>query len=132
MTHHTMLRDVETHADIDPTALDAMNDAAVGGGPLGMAADEPLLREALGATLKDFRAQSGFTLRELAKIASVSPGYLSELERGRKEVSSELLASVCHAMGVSVATVILEAASMMAFDAAAAELAASMRSEMRA
>ncbi|KAB1503770.1 helix-turn-helix domain-containing protein [Corynebacterium sp. 320] len=90
------------------------------------AANEPLLREALGATLRDYRAHSGFTLRELASLASVSPGYLSELERGCKEVSSELLASVCHAMGVSVATIIIEAASMMALDAAAAELAASV------
>lgn len=89
-------------------------------------AEEPLLREALGATLREYRGESGFTLRELAALANVSPGYLSELERGRKEVSSELLASVCHAMGVSVASVILEAASMMALDAAAAELAANM------
>ena len=87
---------------------------------------EPLFREVLGATLRDNRAHTGFTLRELAQLASVSPGYLSELERGRKEVSSELLASVCHAMGVSVASVILEAASMMTLDAAAAELSASM------
>lgn len=65
-------------------------------------------------------------MRQLASLANVSPGYLSELERGRKEVSSELLASVCHAMAVSVASVILEAASMMALDAAAAELAANM------
>ena len=91
--------------------------------------NEPLLREALGATMKEFRSQSGFTLRELAKMANISPGYLSELERGRKEVSSELLASVCHAMGVSVAAVILEAADMMALDAAAAQLAASMNSQ---
>ncbi|HIW95295.1 MAG TPA: helix-turn-helix domain-containing protein [Candidatus Corynebacterium gallistercoris] len=90
--------------------------------------EEPLLREALGSTLRDYRGQSGFSLRELASLANVSPGYLSELERGRKEVSSELLASVCHAMGVSVASVILEAASMMALDAAAAELAADMAS----
>lgn len=105
--------------------------AAAGSGAsgLGLPGNEPLLREALGATLKEFRAQSGFTLRELAKMSSVSPGYLSELERGRKEVSSELLASVCHAMGVSVATVMIEAASMMALDAAAAELTASMRDE---
>lgn len=87
---------------------------------------EPLLREALGATLREYRSQSGFSLRELASLASVSPGYLSEIERGRKEVSSELLASVCHGMGISVASVIVEAASMMALDAAAAELAASM------
>lgn len=87
---------------------------------------EPLLREALGATLREFRSNSGFTLRQLAALASVSPGYLSELERGTKEVSSELLASVCHAMGVSVSQVIVEAAEMMALDAAAAELAANM------
>lgn len=90
------------------------------------AANEPLLREALGATLRDYRARTGFTLRELSALASVSPGYLSELERGCKEVSSELLASVCHAMGISVATVIIEAASMMTLDAAAAELTASI------
>lgn len=87
---------------------------------------EPLLREALGSTLRSFREDSHRTLRDLALAASVSPGYLSELERGRKEVSSELLASICHALGVNVATVILEAAEMMAFDVAAAELAAGM------
>lgn len=86
-------------------------------------ASEPLLRQALGSTLRDARQCSGFSLRQLAQLASVSPGYLSELERGRKEVSSEVLASVCHALGVSVAAVIMEAASMMALDVAAAELA---------
>ena len=87
---------------------------------------EPLFREALGMSLRAFRADKGVSLRALAKQARVSSGYISELERGRKEVSSELLASVCHAMAVSVASVILEAASMMALDAAAAELAANM------
>lgn len=87
---------------------------------------EPLLREALGSTLREFRTQTGFSLRQLSSLANVSPGYLSELERGRKEVSSELLASVCHAMNVSVASVMIEAASMMALDSAAAELAAGM------
>ena len=66
---------------------------------------EPLLRQALGAALRSFRADKGITLRELAEISRVSPGYLSELERGRKEVSSELLASVCHALGTSVSDV---------------------------
>ncbi|QFQ02516.1 Transcriptional regulator ClgR [Corynebacterium urogenitale] len=122
MTQQTMVKEKQPLA-----ALDGIADAQVNGAAPSMPAEEPLLREALGATLKEFRSQSGFTLRELAQIASVSPGYLSELERGRKEVSSELLASVCHAMGVSVADVILEAASMMALDVAAAELAASMR-----
>lgn len=117
MTQQTIVRDT-----VDTRVSESQLNAA----SLNMPGEEPLLREALGATLKEFRSQSGFTLRELAQVASVSPGYLSELERGRKEVSSELLASVCHAMGVSVASVILEAASMMALDAAAAELAASM------
>lgn len=117
MTQQTIVRD---------TAQSDVSDSQVHAASFNLSGKEPLLREALGATLKEFRSQSGFTLRELAQVASVSPGYLSELERGRKEVSSELLASVCHAMGVSVASVILEAASMMALDAAAAELAASM------
>lgn len=95
----------------------------------GSSVAEPLLREALGTTLRTFREDARRTLRELAVAANVSPGYLSELERGRKEVSSELLASICHALGVHVATVILEAAEMMAFDVAAAELAAGMEKE---
>lgn len=131
MTQQTMVREQRPDAASVPSTFERAHEANVGANPLGMPGNEPLLREALGATMKDFRAQSGFTLRELAKMASVSPGYLSELERGRKEVSSELLASVCHAMGVSVASVILEAASMMALDAAAAELTASMRQDER-
>lgn len=94
--------------------------------PVAPAVAEPLLREALGTTLRSFREDARRTLRDLAVTANVSPGYLSELERGRKEVSSELLASICHALGVTVSTVILEAAEMMAFDVAAAELAADM------
>ncbi|MBP3087804.1 XRE family transcriptional regulator [Corynebacterium sp. sy017] len=75
---------------------------------------EPLLREALGAALRSCRADKGITLRELAEMSRVSPGYLSELERGRKEVSSELLASVCHALGTSVSDILIEAAGSMA------------------
>ncbi len=82
---------------------------------------EPLLREALGSALRGFRADKGITLRELAESARVSPGYLSELERGRKEVSSELLASVCHALGTSVADVLIEAAGSMALQSVAEE-----------
>ena len=86
-------------------------------------APELLLREALGGALRGFRADRGITLRELAESARVSPGYLSELERGRKEVSSELLASVCHALGTSVADVLIEAAGSMALQSVAEELA---------
>ena len=84
---------------------------------------EPLLREALGMTLRAFRADKGVTLRELAGVAHVSPGYLSELERGRKEVSSEMLAAVCHALNVRVADVLIEAAGTMALPSMDAELA---------
>ncbi len=84
---------------------------------------EPLLREALGETLRDVRTRGGMTLRDAADAAAVSPGYLSELERGRKEVSSELLAAVCHALGVTVADLIMEAAGAMAVHAAEPELA---------
>ena len=79
---------------------------------------EPLL----GAALRSFRADKGITLRELAEISRVSPGYLSELERGRKEVSSELLASVCHALGTSVSDVLIEAAGSMAMQNVEKEL----------
>lgn len=84
---------------------------------------EPLLREALGWTLRAFRADKGITLRELAGLAHVSPGYLSELERGRKEVSSEMLAAVCHALGATVGEVLLEAAGNMVMPSVDAELA---------
>ncbi|MDO5507007.1 MAG: helix-turn-helix transcriptional regulator [Corynebacterium casei] len=84
---------------------------------------EPLLREALGLTLRAFRADKGVTLRELAASAHVSPGYLSELERGRKEVSSEMLAAVCHALGASVSDVLIEAAGNMSLPTVNEELA---------
>lgn len=85
---------------------------------------EPLLREALGLTLRAFRADKGVTLRELAAVAHVSPGYLSEVERGRKEVSSEMLAAVCHALDTTVAEVLLEAAGNMVMPSVNDELAA--------
>ena len=87
-------------------------------------AREPLLREALGETLRDIRSRCGLTLRELSEQAAISPGYLSELERGRKEVSSELLASVCAALNISVSDLMIEAAGAMALHAASPEMAA--------
>lgn len=87
-------------------------------------AREPLLREALGETLRDIRSRCGLTLRELSEQAAISPGYLSELERGRKEVSSKLLASVCAALNISVSDLMMEAAGAMALHAASPEMAA--------
>jgi transcriptional regulator with XRE-family HTH domain len=59
----------------------------------------PLLRQLIGAALRRARLGQGRTLREVAAVAGVSIAYLSELERGRKEASSEVLAAVCRALG---------------------------------
>lgn len=83
---------------------------------------EPLLREALGMSLRAYRADKGVSLRELASQALVSPGYLSELERGRKEVSSEVLASICEALDTSVADLLLETVSNLSLTSIADEL----------
>lgn len=59
-----------------------------------------LLRRELGDVLREQRQEQGRTLRDVSAAAKVSLGYLSEIERGEKEASSELLASVCDALGV--------------------------------
>ena len=61
-----------------------------------------LLRDALGDTLRDARTRQNRTLRDVSTAANVSLGYLSEVERGRKEASSELLASICDALDVEL------------------------------
>ncbi|GAA6122737.1 helix-turn-helix transcriptional regulator [Bifidobacterium psychraerophilum] len=60
------------------------------------------LREAIGHVLRDLRTKDHKTLREVSENAGVSLGYLSEVERGQKEASSELLSSIAEALGVSV------------------------------
>src|SRR5215472_4095448 len=57
-----------------------------------------LLREAIGDRLRHARTTQQRTLREVSRAARVSLGYLSEVERGRKEASSELLAAICDAL----------------------------------
>lgn len=61
-----------------------------------------LLREAVGKVLRRLRLQQGRTLRGVARESKVSLPYLSEIERGLKEASSEVLASICAALGVSL------------------------------
>lgn len=60
----------------------------------------PLLREVLGAALREQRFAQGRTLREVSSAARVSLGYLSEIERGQKEASSELILSICAALNL--------------------------------
>lgn len=65
-----------------------------------------LLRDALGDTLRDARTRQNRTLRDVSTAANVSLGYLSEVERGRKEASSELLASICDALDLDLSDVL--------------------------
>lgn len=65
-----------------------------------------LLRQELGEVLREIRQDQGRTLRDVASASSVSLGYLSELERGGKEASSELLASVCAGLGLALSDVL--------------------------
>ena len=64
-----------------------------------------LLRSAVGQTLRSARTEQSRTLRDVAREARVSLGYLSEVERGQKEASSELLNAICVALGLSLSGV---------------------------
>lgn len=66
---------------------------------------EPLWREALGRRLRDLRSDRGQTLVDTAKRAGISPQYLSEMERGLKEPSSEMISAVVGALDTSLAEV---------------------------
>jgi transcriptional regulator with XRE-family HTH domain len=66
-------------------------------------------RVALGDVLKELRLDRGWTLRKLSIKADVSLGYLSEVERGQKELSSEVLASIANAIQVPLHQIIIEA-----------------------
>ncbi|GAA3582751.1 hypothetical protein GCM10022198_02480 [Klugiella xanthotipulae] len=63
---------------------------------------EPLWREALGNRLRLIRTHRRLTLAETAERAGISPQYLSEIERGRKEPSSEMIAAIVGALGMSL------------------------------
>ena len=70
-----------------------------------------LVREAVGLTLRAARTSQGRTLRDVARQARVSLGYLSEVERGQKEASSELLNAICVALGLSLSGVFNDVAA---------------------
>ena len=67
-----------------------------------------LFRASLGDVLRAERMERGMTLRELSSTARVSLGYISEIERGQKEASSELLAALCEALDVPLSGVLRE------------------------
>jgi len=73
-----------------------------------------LFRRLLGDVLRRHRQAQGRTLRDVASSARISLGYLSEVERGQKEASSELLASLCAALDISLADVLREVGDELA------------------
>jgi transcriptional regulator with XRE-family HTH domain len=78
-----------------------------------------LFRRLLGEVLRDRRRQRGLTLREVSKEARVSLGYISEIERGQKEASSELLSSLCHALDMPLSDVLRSVSDAVALEEAA-------------
>ncbi|WP_026118464.1 helix-turn-helix domain-containing protein [Nocardiopsis salina] len=70
--------------------------------------DDPLMRDLIGELLRRARTEQRRTLREVAEDAQVSLPYLSEIERGRKEASSEVLAAVYRSLGLSLTDVLAE------------------------
>jgi len=92
-----------------------------------------VLRREIGDVLRDARQRQGRTLREVSSAARVSLGYLSEVERGQKEASSELLNSICEALDVPMSLVLREVSDRVAVaegllipDTVPADLAASV------
>ena len=75
-----------------------------------------IFRRLLGDVLRSARMQRGMTLRELSAEARVSLGYISEIERGQKEASSELLASLCEAMDLPLSDVLRDVADAVAIE----------------
>jgi transcriptional regulator with XRE-family HTH domain len=73
-----------------------------------------LLREVLGDVLREARITQGRTLRQVSDSARVSLGYLSEVERGRKEASSELLGAICDALDVPLSQLLTDAGEQFA------------------
>lgn len=78
-----------------------------------------LFRRQLGDVLRAQRMERGMTLREVSAEARVSLGYISEIERGQKEASSELLASLCTALDVALSDVLREVSDAVAVEEAA-------------
>src|ERR1700712_5841740 len=72
-----------------------------------------LFRASLGDVLRAERMRQGMTLRELSSTARVSLGYISEIERGQKEASSELLAALCEALDVPLSGVLRDVSDLV-------------------
>ncbi|MFT4010978.1 MAG: helix-turn-helix transcriptional regulator [Nocardioidaceae bacterium] len=78
-----------------------------------------IFRRLLGDVLRSQRMRQGLTLRQVSADARVSLGYISEVERGQKEASSELLASICAALDVPLSEILSEVSDAVALEEAA-------------
>lgn len=87
-----------------------------------------LLRSALGESLRRLRLEQGRTLAEVALTARISMPYLSEVERGLKEVSSEVLAALCAALGIELPELLVAVAFHISANSAAATVLPARRS----
>jgi transcriptional regulator with XRE-family HTH domain len=78
-----------------------------------------MFRRLLGDVLRERRLEQGLTLRQVSAEARVSLGYISEIERGQKEASSELLASLCTALDTPLSEVLHDVSHAVAVEEAA-------------
>ncbi|NBV90487.1 MAG: XRE family transcriptional regulator [Actinobacteria bacterium] len=79
--------------------------------PVKTTATKPIvLRQIIGDQLRKHRSAQHRTLREVSRVAQVSLGYLSEVERGQKEASSELLAAICRSLDIPMSTLLADVA----------------------
>jgi transcriptional regulator with XRE-family HTH domain len=86
-----------------------------------------LLRSVLGEALRRARLEQGRTLADVALAARISMPYLSEVERGRKEVSSEVLAALCDALGIDLSDLLVAVVFNLTGDVPVASLGISRR-----
>ena len=84
-----------------------------------------LFRRLLGEVLRSRRMEQGRTLRQLCGDARVSLGYMSEIERGQKEASSELLAAICNALDVPLSEILSEVSDAVAIEETSRDVVAS-------
>ena len=73
-----------------------------------------LFRKVMGETLRELRMRAGMTLREVSMASMVSLGYLSEIERGHKEASSEVLFAIAQALDVSLSDLMIAVSDKLA------------------
>jgi transcriptional regulator with XRE-family HTH domain len=86
------------------------------------------MRQLVGEVLRARRIAQGLTLRDVSSKARVSLGYISEVERGQKEASSELLAALAGALDVPLSKVLLDVSAMLELEEASVDQIASISS----